>query len=66
MSSISVIIPTFNNSSQLIRCVLSIYKKFNIRKSNYEIIIVDDCSKVEHYNIIRNFIDRETLHNKES
>ena len=56
MSSISVIIPTFNNSSQLIRCVLSIYKKFNIRKSNYEIIIVDDCSKLEHYNIIRNFI----------
>ena len=63
MSSISVIIPTFNNSSQLIRCVSSIYKKFKIRKSNYEIIIIDDCSKIEHYNIIRKFIIKNRFKN---
>ena len=48
MSSLSFVIPTYNNPDQLIRCVKSIYKYTNNKKIKFEVIIVDDCSNKQN------------------
>ncbi|MDC1139918.1 glycosyltransferase family 2 protein [Candidatus Pelagibacter sp.] len=56
MSTYSIIIPTYNNPTQVKRCIKSIIKNFEASKSQYEIIIVDDASKTNNYNITKKFI----------
>ena len=48
MSSLSFVIPTYNNPDQLIRCVKSIYKYTNNKKIKFEVIIVDDCTNKQN------------------
>lgn len=49
MSKVSVIIPTFNNENEIERCIESILGQ---TYNDYEIIIVDDCSKDNTYQIL--------------
>ncbi len=53
MTSFSVIIPTYNESNNIERLVLEIFNSLSEYK-NYELIIVDDGSKDNSLNVIKN------------
>src|SRR4030042_3601558 len=52
---ISVIIPVFNRENELKRALTSV---INQTYQNFEIIIIDDCSNNDIYNIIKSFNDK--------
>lgn len=56
MASFSIVIPFYNNSNQVKLCIKSIIKYFKIKKTKFEIILVDDASKKIHNKEIKNFI----------
>ena len=49
---ISVIIPVYNNELTIRSCLDSI---FNLNYSNFEVIVVDDCSSDKSIDIVRNY-----------
>ena len=49
MSGLSIVIPIYNNSSQAVRCVNSIYKYIELDENNYEVILADDFSDREDF-----------------
>ena len=51
-SLVSVNITTFNRSDNLIRCIDSVLKQ---DYQNIEIIIVDDCSTDNTYDVVKNY-----------
>ncbi len=51
---ISVIIPTYNRSEKLKKCIDSILVQ-DFSKKKYEIIVVDDCSNDNSINILKDF-----------
>ena len=52
MKKVSVIIPIYNSSFCLKRCIDSI---INQSYSNLEIILIDDCSTDDSYNICKKY-----------
>ena len=52
MKKISIIIPTYNSSKTIIRCLNSVIKQ---TYKNWEIIIIDSYSKDNTINLIKNF-----------
>ena len=59
--SLSVIVPAYNVSLYLERCLLSLLNQ-NIGKETYEIIIVNDGSKDDTQSIAENFIAKHPSH----
>ena len=49
---ISVIIPTYNSEKYILDCLNSI---FNSTYTNYEVIIVDDCSNDNSLSILKEY-----------
>lgn len=56
---ISVIIPTFNIANEIADCLESLNCQ-TMSKSLYEVIIVDDCSSDDTFEIVRRYSDKET------
>ena len=55
---ISIIIPTYNSSKNIINCIKSIcYQKYK----NFEIIIVDDCSTDGSIENLKNYLKKEKI-----
>lgn len=52
---ISVIIPTFNSAKTIAKTLESIYHQKDIDGSEYEVLVVDDCSCDSTIDIINNF-----------
>ena len=48
----SIIIPCFNASKYIDRCIKSIFKQ---TYKNYEVILVDDCSSDETFKILNKY-----------
>jgi GT2 family glycosyltransferase len=53
---IAFIIPNYNSSELLIKCIKSIIKYCDFSKQNKEIIVVDDCSNSEEYFKLSEFL----------
>ena len=53
---ISVIIPVYNSEKYIGRCLRSL-KRQSLNKKNYEIIIINDCSKDNSMNEIKKYLD---------
>jgi len=53
---ISVIIPIYNSEKYIGRCLRSL-KRQSLNKKNYEIIIINDCSKDNSMNEIKKYLD---------
>lgn len=51
---VSFIIPAYNASTTIVRCLDSIYN-LNLESSFFEVIIIDDCSKDETVEIIQQY-----------
>ena len=62
---ISVIIPVYNSEKYIGRCLRSL-KRQSLNKKNYEIIIINDCSKDNSMNEIKKYLDGniKVIHNK--
>ncbi|MCM1452875.1 MAG: glycosyltransferase [Clostridium sp.] len=52
MIRISFIIPTYNHGDTLVRCIESIESQFKLSQNDYEIIIVNDGSTDNSYDVI--------------
>lgn len=59
MKKISIIIPVYNGENYIKTCLSSI---FNQTESNYEIIVIDDNSDDNSYNILKNYEDKIKLY----
>jgi hypothetical protein len=57
MNSILFAIPHYNNANKLLRCILSIKKNTNAK----DILIIDDNSRYEEYEVIKNISDSSDL-----
>ena len=53
---VSVIIPIYNSEKYIGRCLRSL-KRQSLNKKNYEIVIVDDCSKDNSISEIKKHLD---------
>ncbi len=53
--SFSVILPTLNEKGHILKLIKEISNIFEINKTNYEIIVVDDNSNDGTYEIVENF-----------
>ncbi len=58
---ISIIIPVYNVEKYIVDCLSSIYEVEN--QSDFEIIIVDDCSPDNSVSLVRNFIKEVNVDN---
>lgn len=56
---LSIIIPAYNASNTIVRCLDSIYK-LSMKDDEYEIIIIDDCSKDNTIAVIENYAKQRT------
>ena len=64
LDSISIIFPLYNEEERLLKFIFNLKKLIKqIRKKNFEIIIVDDGSNDNSENIIKNFL-RKFKHKK--
>ena len=54
---ISIIVPTYNRSDFITKCVRSLINQ-SIPKNNYEIIIVDDCSTDNTTEALKVYMDK--------
>ena len=52
---ISVIVSCFNHEKWIERCLRSLLSQEHIKHSDYEVIIIDDCSKDNSFKVIKNF-----------
>ena len=52
---VSVIMPTYNGSNTILRAINSV---LNQTYSNLELIIVDDCSKENTFEVVKNVKDK--------
>lgn len=57
---ISIIIPSYNSSKTIVETLNSIYQS---RQSNFEIIVVDDCSTDSSVEVVRNFEQKNKCKN---
>ena len=55
---ISIVIPVFNLSGELTKCLSSLSCQ-TLSKSLYEVVIVDDCSTDDTFQIARSYSDKE-------
>lgn len=55
-SKVSVVILQFNNSEDTIRCLESVKE---LDYDNLEVIVVDNASKVKHFNAVRFFVESQ-------
>ncbi len=62
MNDISVILINYNSSSFTIDCIKSIVEQTK-STIQYEIIVVDNASKIEDYNLLQNAIDKLNIAN---
>jgi len=53
---VSVIIPIYNSEKYIGRCLRSL-KRQSLNKKNYEIVIIDDCSKDNSISEIKKYLD---------
>lgn len=51
---LSIIIPVYNASQYIIRCLDSIYA-IGLRELDFEIIVIDDCSTDDTFDILQNY-----------
>ena len=58
MIRFSIIIPNYNNAEWIEKCLQSIFSQ---TYTNYEIIVVDDCSTDDSRNILKRYEDKITL-----
>lgn len=59
-SSISIIIPCRNEANNIIECLKSISKQ-SIPSSQYEVIVIDDHSQDDTFNLVKNFKEIKQL-----
>ena len=52
---VSVIVCTYNHAKWIERCLRSLINQDFIKKDEYEVIIIDDCSKDYTQKILKNF-----------
>ena len=52
---VSVIVCTYNHGKWIERCLRSLVNQDFIKKEEYEVIIVDDCSKDYTQKVLKNF-----------
>ena len=52
---VSVIVCTYNHGKWIERCLRSLVNQDFIKSSEYEVIIIDDCSKDYTQKILKNF-----------
>jgi glycosyltransferase involved in cell wall biosynthesis len=52
---VSFIIPAFNASDTIIRCLDSIYKRLPLKSEDFEVIVIDDCSSDNTAEIVKNY-----------
>jgi GT2 family glycosyltransferase len=64
MFDIAVILINYNSSNHSINCIKSIIKETS-KDINYQIIIVDNCSKTEEYLNLKTFCDSTSIPNLE-
>ncbi|WP_395042830.1 glycosyltransferase family 2 protein [Flavobacterium sp.] len=62
MFDIAVILINYNSSLHSINCIKTIYEKTS-KATNFQIIITDNCSKVEDYNQLKSFCDSSNFPN---
>ena len=56
MTSLSIVITTFNRPYKCINCIEAILNQSSLKDLNHELIIIDDRSSEENYKIIKNFV----------
>lgn len=56
MLKVSIIIPVYNVAPYIVRCLNSVY---NQTYTNFEVVIVDDCSTDNSMNLIHSFLSSE-------
>lgn len=59
MQTISIIIPAFNEEKRIKKTLDAIIKYLNVKKFDYEIIVVDDGSKDNTVKIVKSFTDKK-------
>ncbi|WP_338410696.1 glycosyltransferase [uncultured Flavobacterium sp.] len=57
MHEIAIILINYNTSKYTINCIESIYNKTS-KDIDYQIIIVDNCSNNEDYNLLEKYIKK--------
>ena len=57
MTEVSFIILNYNSATETINCVNSIFKHYP--KTDYEIIIVDNCSKEEDFQLLKKLFNNK-------
>jgi len=58
MSLISVVIPTFEEEQNIQDLISEVEKQFETIEQNYEIIVIDNCSKDKTVEIVKNLINK--------
>lgn len=53
---ISIIIPVYNRSNKIVYCLNKLLES-NYDKKNFEVIVVDDCSTDNTFEVLKSFID---------
>jgi len=61
LADISILVCTYNHASWIERCIRSLLNQNYINSKDFEIILVDDCSKDETQQILKNFDDIDNL-----
>ncbi|EOB2820165.1 glycosyltransferase family 2 protein [Vibrio vulnificus] len=62
---VSIIIPAYNAANTIVQAIMSVYQQsaFINNYSEFEVIVVNDGSKDDTYNVISDLKDRESLDN---
>ena len=61
MTSLSIVITTFNRPYKCINCIEAILNQSSLKDLNHELIIIDDRSSEENYKIIKNFVVKKDV-----
>ena len=61
LPEISIIISVYNHEKWISRCLRSLFNQTNISKDDYEIIVVDDCSKDNSYKFLKSIENKTNI-----